>query len=201
MKGRMDLAPSFLFPRMPVLNGTDVDATRTAIREYFQATFSRYELLFETLTADEAYFVKPNSLRHPLIFYFGHTATFFINKLLLAGLLAERVDPEFEAMFAVGVDEMSWDDLDETHYRWPTVAAVRDYRRRVRAAVDAIIADAPLTLPIDWDHPMVGDRHGDRARAHPSGNLIGTDSPAKGGVGRPASVMAGLPDNGRAAAQ
>ena len=149
----MDLAPSFLFPRMPVLNGTDVDATRTAIREYFQATFSRYELLFETLTAEQAYFVKPNSLRHPLIFYFGHTATFFINKLLLAGLLAERVDPEFEAMFAVGVDEMSWDDLDETHYRWPTVAAVRDYRRRVRATVDAIIADAPLTLPIDWDHP------------------------------------------------
>ncbi|MHB1678393.1 MAG: 5-histidylcysteine sulfoxide synthase [Sulfuriferula sp.] len=149
----MDLAHSFLFPRMPLLNGTDVDATRSSIRDYFQATFSRYEQLFETLTADAAYFEKPNSLRHPLIFYFGHTATFFTNKLLLAGLLAERIDPELEAMFAVGVDEMSWDDLNDEHYHWPTVAAVRAYRDQVRATVDALIADAPLTLPIDWSHP------------------------------------------------
>jgi hypothetical protein len=30
---------------------------------------------------------------------------------------------------------MSWDDLDETHYDWPTVAELRDYRGRVRALV------------------------------------------------------------------
>ena len=56
-------------------------------------------------------------MRHPLIFYFGHTATFFVNKLLLAKLIPERINPRFEAMFAVGVDEMSWDDLDETAQR------------------------------------------------------------------------------------
>jgi hypothetical protein len=26
-----------------------------------------------------------------------------------------------EKVFAVGVDEMDWDDLDETHYDWPSV--------------------------------------------------------------------------------
>jgi hypothetical protein len=60
-------------------------------------------------------------LRHPLIFYYGHTACFYINKLLEKGLIHERVNPKFESIFAVGVDEMDWDDLDEAHYTWPTV--------------------------------------------------------------------------------
>ncbi|WP_223247270.1 5-histidylcysteine sulfoxide synthase [Sulfuriferula sp. AH1] len=149
----MDLAHTSLFPRTPLLNGSGVEATRSAIRDYFHATFTRYEQLFETLACDAAYFEKPISLRHPLIFYFGHTATFFINKLLQAGLVTERINPQFESMFAVGVDEMSWDDLNDKHYPWPSVAEVQAYRDQVRAAVDAVIARAPLSLPIDWQHP------------------------------------------------
>ncbi|HRH14304.1 MAG TPA: SAM-dependent methyltransferase, partial [Azonexus sp.] len=101
-----------LFPRTPPLADADPARSRQRILDYFHRTFDRYEQLFEVLTCDEAYFEKPIALRHPLIFYFGHTATFFINKLLLAGLLKERINPRFESMFAVGVDEMSWDDLD-----------------------------------------------------------------------------------------
>ena len=159
----MDLTHSSLLPRMPWLNGNDVNATRSVIRDYFHATFSRYEQLFEILVVDAAYFEKPIKLRHPLIFYFGHTATFLVNKLLLAGLLTERIHPEFEAIFAVGVDEMSWDDLNDAHYQWPPVAAVKAYRDQVRTAVDRVIATAPLTLPIDWAHPwwviMMGIEH------------------------------------------
>jgi 5-histidylcysteine sulfoxide synthase/putative 4-mercaptohistidine N1-methyltranferase len=142
-----------LFPRTPLLAGADPDAMRATIRAYFHATCDRYEQLFETLAADDAWYRKPIALRHPLIFYFGHTATFFVNKLVLAGLLDERLDPRLESMFAVGVDEMSWDDLDETRYDWPAVEEVRAYRRRMRTAVDALIGRAPLTLPIGWDHP------------------------------------------------
>lgn len=142
-----------LFARTPVLAGSDAGITRQEIRDCFHATFDRYEQLFETLAGDQAYFKKPIALRHPLIFYFGHTATFFINKLVLAGLLKERINPELEAMFAVGVDEMSWDDLDEANYDWPRVDAVRDYRNKVRVAVDRLIRNAPLALPIDWNHP------------------------------------------------
>jgi len=142
-----------LFPRTPSLSGDDIAAKREEIRAYFHATFDRYEQLFEVLASDAAFYEKPIPLRHPLIFYFGHTATFFVNKLLLAGLLAARIEPRFESMFAVGVDEMSWDDLDAAHYDWPRVEAVRAYRRQVRAAVDSVIASMPLTLPIDWDAP------------------------------------------------
>jgi hypothetical protein len=129
---------------------------RAEIRAYFHATFDRYEQLFEVLTSDAAYYEKPIPLRHPLIFYFGHTATFFVNKLVLAGLLKTRINPRFESMFAVGVDEMSWDDLNDAHYDWPGVEQVRAYRRQVRAAVDVVITDMPLSLPIDLGNDRPG---------------------------------------------
>jgi len=87
-----------LFQRTPVLLGDNAEAKREEIHSYFVSTFSRYEQLFEMLACEKAYFIKPISLRHPLIFYLGHTATFYINKLILAGLLQERINPEFEAM-------------------------------------------------------------------------------------------------------
>lgn len=142
-----------LFLRTPRLDATDPDAMRSTLRDYFHATFSRYEQLFEVLACDEAYYRKPIALRHPLIFYLGHTATFFVNKLLLAGLIHERINPRFESMFAVGVDEMSWDDLNEANYDWPSVQAVRDYRNEVRRRVDGVINEAPLTLPVNWSNP------------------------------------------------
>jgi len=145
--------PLTSFPKTPRLDGNDVEQTRRQILAYFHATFERYEKLFEVLRNDEAYYVKPIALRHPLIFYFGHTATFFVNKLVLAGLLEARLNPQFESMFAIGVDEMSWDDLNDARYNWPTVDAVRDYRRQVRSAVEQLINHLPLNQPINWDNP------------------------------------------------
>ncbi len=142
---------SDLFPRTPLLTGTDPEAKRAEIRAYFHATLDRYESLFEVLSCDEAYYKKSITLRHPLIFYFGHTATFFVNKLVLAGLLKSRINQRLESMFAIGVDEMSWDDLDEKNYDWPTVDEVRQYRKTMREQVDKLIATLPLALPIDWD--------------------------------------------------
>ena len=72
--------------------------------------------------------------------------TFFVNKFLLARLVTERLNPRLESMFAVGVDEMSWDDLDAAHYDWPTVDEVRDYRRQVRNLVTAVIDEAERRL-------------------------------------------------------
>ncbi len=143
-----------IFPGTPLLDGRDVEQKRQEVLAYFLATFDRYEQLFETLSCDEAYYVKPIALRHPLIFYFGHTATFFINKLVLAGVVGKRIDPGFESMFAVGVDEMSWDDLNNVRYNWPGIDEVRAYRRQVRRVVEQVIRTAPLNLPIAWQDPF-----------------------------------------------
>jgi 5-histidylcysteine sulfoxide synthase/putative 4-mercaptohistidine N1-methyltranferase len=139
--------------RSILINNKNTSLTREDIRAYFHETADMYESLFEVLTSDEAYYVKPNPLRHPLIFYYGHTNTFLINKLVLAGLISQRVNPKFESMFAVGVDEMGWDDVNEMNYSWPTPAEVKAYRASVRQVVDELISTLPLDLPITWDSP------------------------------------------------
>ncbi len=136
-----------------LLDGIDAEAKREEIRRTFHRTSLLYEQLFDHLASPGAWYQKAIALRHPLIFYFGHTATFFVNKLQVAGLIQQRLDPAFESIFAVGVDEMSWDDLDESHYDWPSVAAVRAYRAELRDLVDGVIRTLPLTLPITWDSP------------------------------------------------
>lgn len=142
-----------VYPLSPDWCGMSEADLRKTLLGYYEACFERYESLFGCLSAEAAYFEKPISLRHPLIFYFGHTATFFVNKLLLAKLIPERINPRFEAIFAVGVDEMSWDDLDETNYDWPTVAEVKAYRQQVREAVNKVICEAPWCGPMGWDNP------------------------------------------------
>jgi 5-histidylcysteine sulfoxide synthase/putative 4-mercaptohistidine N1-methyltranferase len=137
-----------------VLNQGEVEAKRAEIKAYFNLTFDTYEALFDTLASEQAFYLRPCSLRHPLIFYFAHTAVFFTNKLVLAKLFAQRINPRIESLCAIGVDEMSWDDLNDAHYDWPTVTEVRAYRQQVRAAVNAFIDTAVFTMPIDWQSPM-----------------------------------------------
>ena len=144
---------NLLLNRSIVLTNNKIPVTREMIRAYFHQTSNLYESLFETLKNNEAYYAKSIHLRHPLIFYYGHTNTFFINKLILAGLITERVNPQFESMFAVGVDEMGWDDVNEMNYNWPTPAEVKAYRASVRLVVDELICKLPLDLPINWDSP------------------------------------------------
>ncbi len=136
------------------LDGEDVAEIRAEIRAYFLNTYALYEELFSHIVDEKAYYEKADPLRHPLIFYFGHTATFFVNKLTRANLYPKRIDERLEAIFAVGVDEMSWDDLDETHYKWPSIEETKAYRDDVKASVLEVIDKTPFSLPITWDSPM-----------------------------------------------
>ena len=130
-----------------------VAAKREALRRYFHRTCEIYDRLFALIRDDEAYYVRHEPLRHPLIFYFAHPAVFYANKLTAGRYIPGRLDARLEAMMAVGVDEMSWDDLNTAHYDWPRVEAVREYRLRLRELVDEFIATMPLELPIAWNSP------------------------------------------------
>ncbi len=136
-----------------VLNTGSAEKKRNEILTYFHKTYDIDEKLYETLRYGETFYMRADPLRHPLIFYLGHTAAFFINKLVTARIIDQRVNPEYESMFAVGVDEMSWDDLNESNYNWPKVQDVRNYRNKVRSQVDHLIKTIPLEMPINWDHP------------------------------------------------
>lgn len=127
---------------------------RQEILDYFNRTFELDTQLYKTLKDEEAFFMRADPLRHPIIFYYGHTSVFFVNKLVLAGLLPSHINPHFESIFAIGVDEMSWDDLNEENYDWPTVAEVREYRKTVKAEITKLIKELPLALPINWENPF-----------------------------------------------
>ena len=64
------------------LNGNSIEGKRQEIKEYFHNTSSLYEKVFEVLKDEDVFYKKSEITRHPMIFYFGHTATFFINKLI-----------------------------------------------------------------------------------------------------------------------
>lgn len=147
----------------PILNTGDPETLRQTIQAHFISTYDSYEALFALLKDDDAYYQQPEALRHPLIFYLAHTAVFFVNKLRVAKLIEQPVDTAMESMMAIGVDEMSWDDLNSAHYDWPDVAAVYAYRQKVRQLVLDRIKALPLTIPVQWQDPfwviMMGIEH------------------------------------------
>ncbi|HIG79018.1 MAG TPA: 5-histidylcysteine sulfoxide synthase, partial [Cycloclasticus sp.] len=140
--------------RTVLLNTGTAELKREEIRDYLHNTFQLEEQLYEVLKNDEAFYLHAEALRHPLVFYYGHTSTFFINKLMLASLINQRVNPRFESIFAVGVDEMSWDDLNEANYDWPSIDEVREYRKTILQLIDSLVTSLPLDLPLTWESPF-----------------------------------------------
>lgn len=138
---------------LPLVN---LNGGRAALLAYFENTWALTEQLFSGLASDEAFLVRPyHKTRHPLIFYYGHPVCFYVNKLLVAGLIDEPVNKELELLFETGVDEMTWDDLHEGGQDvWPEVDAVRAYRRQVYELVHNLIKTHPeFDKPIAMDQP------------------------------------------------
>jgi Sulfatase-modifying factor enzyme 1 len=106
------------------------------------------------------YSPPPHELRHPQIFYYGHTACLYVNKLRVSGVLDKPVNAYFESIFEVGVDEMLWDDMHKNDMLWPTVREVHEYRQQVHeVVVDAImnhpsLDDSNGPVHVDQSHPM-----------------------------------------------
>jgi 5-histidylcysteine sulfoxide synthase len=145
------------------------------IKEAFHATYSQYEDLFDNID-ETALYMQPDPLRQPLLFYLAHTSVFYINKLVLSQSITKRVNKHFENLFAVGVDEMSGDDIKLYNTdQWPQVAEIRSYRSEVRAIVDQFIDKVIIEKPISWNSPMwiilMGIEH-ERMQLETSSELI-----------------------------
>lgn len=97
-----------LLPSIELIAHNAVDK-RSEIKKAFNDSYTLYEELFN-LVEDEGHYINSDPLRHPLIFYLGHTAAFYVNKLISARTLrnTDRIDSEIESLVAIGVDEMSW---------------------------------------------------------------------------------------------
>lgn len=127
----------YSLPQVSFFNGT---CKKEDIQAYFDNTWSMTEVLLGSLQGASTFTRAPyHNLRHPMIFYYGHPAAFYINKLRVAGFLKDGINPYFEVIFETGVDEMSWDDLSKNEMAWPSVAEVHAYRQKVYNTVTHVI--------------------------------------------------------------
>lgn len=128
---------------LPILNLNHIN--RQKILDYYDNSWTLTEVLFSSLQGEQAFYRPPyHRLRHPLIFYYGHVTAFYINKLRLAGLLSKPLNIEYERIFEIGVDEMSWDDMSKNDMIWPTIQEVIQYRRLVYKIVKNLILNHPV---------------------------------------------------------
>ena len=136
------------------LSNLDVETKREEILNYFISTYELFEKLFDTFIDDTVYYKQSEPLRHQMIFYYGHTSTFFVNKLILGKFITSRINPQYESIFAIGVDEMSWDDLNKENYSWPSVQQTKEYRKKAKEVIIDYIKNCNFTLPLTWESPM-----------------------------------------------
>ncbi len=144
------------------------------LQRYFENSWQLNELLFSALKDDDTFYLSPDPLRNPLIFYHGHTAAFYINKLKMAGLIPNGINETYEEIFAKGVDPATVGDLD-VRDQWPTVEEVNRYRERVFEVVTDVINRIDEDEIIDRESPfwalLMGIEH-DRIHFETSSVLI-----------------------------
>lgn len=63
------------------------NCSQESLLNYFQNTWELEDILLKTIIDDETFSINPDPLRNPLIFYLGHSAAFYINKLIRVELL------------------------------------------------------------------------------------------------------------------
>ena len=63
-----------LSSRTIILNEGNAEDKRSEILNYFYTSYDLDTRLYDHLADDEAFYLRAEPLRHPLIFYLGHTA-------------------------------------------------------------------------------------------------------------------------------
>ncbi|MEM9136458.1 MAG: 5-histidylcysteine sulfoxide synthase [Cyanobacteria bacterium P01_F01_bin.42] len=129
---------------------------RSTLLDYFENSWQLEDTLMRSLVSNDIFYVNPDPLRNPLVFYLGHSAVFYINKLVNVGLLDQRINPHYEILFEIGVDPTTPEELEEAtrHINWPAAEDVWRYREDVRETIVNVINAVSLDLPIHPEHPL-----------------------------------------------
>jgi gamma-glutamyl hercynylcysteine S-oxide synthase len=100
----------------------------------------RSDSLFQVVRPDSLY-ERPIPERHRIIFYIGHLEAFDWNLLHEALLGSKALDPEFDRLFAFGIDPVGGGLPDDQPSDWPSLEAVGNYVNRARSALDDRLSD------------------------------------------------------------
>ncbi|MGC2792762.1 MAG: DinB family protein, partial [Candidatus Sulfotelmatobacter sp.] len=118
-------------------------AIRHDLIEQLEDARRRSDDLFAVVKPDSLY-ERPIAERHRIVFYIGHLEAFDWNLLHARILGLKNFDPEFDRLFAFGIDPVGGGLPTDQPADWPSIAAVRDYVRKIRAALDDKLSEALL---------------------------------------------------------
>jgi gamma-glutamyl hercynylcysteine S-oxide synthase len=96
--------------------------------------------LFAIVNADSLY-ERPIAERHRIVFYIGHLEAFDWN-LFEPVLGLKAFQPEFDRLFAFGIDPVGGGLPTDQASQWPSIVAVDDYVRKIRGVLDKKLPEA-----------------------------------------------------------
>ena len=95
----------------------------------------RTDEIFSLVRADYLY-DRPIPERHRIIFYIGHLEAFDWNLLRNRLFTTPATQPEFDRLFAFGIDPVDGGLPSDHPKDWPAISEVQDYVARTRRTVD-----------------------------------------------------------------
>ena len=116
----------------------------------------RSDELFSLVRAGCLY-ERPIPERHRIIFYVGHLEAFDWNLLHETIFGLKSFHPEFDRLFAFGIDPVGGALPSDQPSDWPSLDAVHDYVTKIRTALDEKSRERlntpPITRRLSDGHP------------------------------------------------
>lgn len=105
---------------------------------------SATDKLFQVPVSDALY-DRPIPERHRIVFYLGHVEAFDWNLLGSYGYGLKSFHPEFDRLFAFGIDPVDGGLPSDRPSDWPPLKEIHQYNSRIRQELDSRLENEPLT--------------------------------------------------------
>jgi iron(II)-dependent oxidoreductase len=113
----------------------------TALRQQLREARLNTDALFGIVQENSLY-DRPIPERHRIIFYLGHLEAFDLNLFRESGSGLRSSHPEFDRLFAFGIDPVGGGLPTDRPEDWPALEEVRSYHDRVREEIDSYLDGA-----------------------------------------------------------
>lgn len=108
------------------------------LRRAWEDARAETDALFE-IVRPEFLYQRPIPERHRVLFYIGHLEAFDWN-LLSGALHLKSFDPEYDRLFAFGIDPVEGNLPGDQPSDWPSMQSLRQYCAQVRDSLDAALS-------------------------------------------------------------
>ena len=125
-----------------------------ALRARLAEARAQTDQLFDIVRSDSLY-ERPIAERHRIVFYLGHLEAFDWNLLREGVPGLKPFHPEFDQLFAFGIDPVGGGLPADRPEDWPSLEEVRCYNQRIRESLDSQDVSSSLLLNVAIEHRLM----------------------------------------------